>query len=125
MTKRLPRLVLDTNVYISAFLFGGNADKCLDLSREGEINLIISSEILLELAEKLSGKFFWTEKDIVKVIRRIGDLATMVQPKQKLECALAGKADYLVTGDKKHLLVLKSFQGIKIINPAELLAISS
>jgi predicted nucleic acid-binding protein len=38
-----------------------------------------------------------------------------------LECALAGEADYLVTGDKKHLLPLRQFRGIRIISPAEFL----
>lgn len=39
-----------------------------------------------------------------------------------LECALAAEADFLVSGDKKHLLNLREFKGIKIISCAELMA---
>ena len=38
-----------------------------------------------------------------------------------LECALAAEADYIVSGDKKHLLALLEFRGISIISPAEFL----
>lgn len=38
-----------------------------------------------------------------------------------LECALAGEADFIVTGDKKHLLPLRQFRDIPIVNPAEFL----
>jgi predicted nucleic acid-binding protein len=38
-----------------------------------------------------------------------------------LECALAGEADFIVSGDKKHLLALRQFQGIPIVSPADFL----
>jgi predicted nucleic acid-binding protein len=38
-----------------------------------------------------------------------------------LECALAAEADYIVSGDKKHLLALQQFQGISIVSPADFL----
>jgi predicted nucleic acid-binding protein len=38
-----------------------------------------------------------------------------------LECALAAEADYIVSGDKKHLLALREFRGISIVSPAEFL----
>ena len=38
-----------------------------------------------------------------------------------LECALAAEADYIVSGDKKHLLPLREFQGIRIVSPADFL----
>ena len=38
-----------------------------------------------------------------------------------LECALAGEADYIVSGDKKHLLPLRQFRDIPIVSPAEFL----
>jgi predicted nucleic acid-binding protein len=38
-----------------------------------------------------------------------------------LECALAAEADFIVSGDKKHLLMLREFQGIPIVSPAEFL----
>ena len=38
-----------------------------------------------------------------------------------LECALAGEADYIVSGDKKHLLPLRQFREIPIVSPAEFL----
>jgi predicted nucleic acid-binding protein len=38
-----------------------------------------------------------------------------------LECALAGEADFIVSGDKQHLLALRQFQGIPIVSPADFL----
>jgi predicted nucleic acid-binding protein len=38
-----------------------------------------------------------------------------------LECALAAEADYIVSGDKKHLLVLREFRGIRIVSPSDFL----
>ncbi|RLE06552.1 hypothetical protein DRZ78_04515, partial [Candidatus Aerophobetes bacterium] len=42
-----------------------------------------------------------------------------------LECGVEGKAQYIISGDKRHLLPLKEYQGIKIISPAQFLKIIS
>lgn len=123
-----PRVVLDTNIYISAIIFGGNPGQILEIARTGEIDLVTSREILLELALKLRDKFLWKENEIEEVIEGIGIFAKIVFPKHKislirndpdnriLECAIEAKVDYIVSGDKKHLLALGKFKGIPIIS---------
>lgn len=132
--KPKPRVVFDTNIYISAILFGGNPRICLELAREGEIQLVTSRAILLELTTNLREKFNWREEDIAEVIEGIGKFAKVVEPVKRinlikaapednriLECADEGKADYLISGDKKHILPLKSFKGKKIVTAKQFL----
>lgn len=131
-----PKVLFDTNIYISAIIFGGNPRQCLELAREGEIELVISKAVYLELAEKLRDKFDWPEEDIAEVIVGISGFARMVTPKRKvtlikidpddnmiLEIALEEKVSYIISGDKKHLLSLKRFEGVPIISAKEFLDI--
>ncbi|EKD91339.1 MAG: hypothetical protein ACD_30C00021G0003 [uncultured bacterium] len=134
--KVKPRVVFDTNIFISSIIFGGNPRQCLELARENEIELYISRAILLELSEKLEEKFLWQSKDTKEVIEGILMFASLVSPKKKinhikenpkdnmiLECAVEAKADFLISGDKKHLLALKTFKNIKIISAKQFLDI--
>jgi len=126
--KRKARVVLDTNIYISAIIFGGNPRTCLELARNKEFELFASREILVELAAKLRLKFHWKEENIHSAIEGILAFANLVTPKHViniikddprdniiLECALETKADYIISGDKKHLLSLDKFKNIPII----------
>ncbi len=126
--KRKTRVVLDTNIYISAIIFGENPRTCLELARNKEFELFASREILVELAVKLRLKFDWKEEDIHMAIEGILAFANLVSPKHSiniikddpkdniiLECALETKADYIISGDKKHLLSLDKFKNIPII----------
>lgn len=126
------RVVFDTNVFISAIIFGGNPRVCLELAREGKIQLVTSSAILLESAKKLNEKFGWSQEEIEEVIEGIGVFAEIVSPKEHLqivkkdeadnrilECAAEGKTDFIVSGDKRHLLPLKKFKKIPIVSPAK------
>lgn len=126
------KVVFDTNIFISAIIFGGNSRTCLELVKSEEILLITSRNILLELSQKLNKKFDWNEKDIEDVIIGIGVFAKIVYPvktitkitKDKsdnkiLEAAVVGRADYIVSGDKRHLLSLKRYRKIKIVSPQE------
>lgn len=121
-------IVLDTNIYISAIIFGGNPRTCLELARNKELELFVSREILVELAAKLRLKFHWKEADIHNAIEGILVFTNLIKPKQSiniikddpkdniiLECALEIKADYIISGDKKHLLSLDKFKNIPII----------
>jgi uncharacterized protein len=129
-----PRVVFDTNIYLSAILFGGPPRMCLELARKGTIKLYTSKAILLELAQKLANKFMWPRKDIHDVIHGIAQFAFIVQPKQRihvikvdpsdniiLEAAREAKANYIVSGDKKHILPLKTFEPTRILSPATFL----
>jgi uncharacterized protein len=120
----LMRVVADTNVLISAFLFGGLPRVFVDLGLSGAFDLITSGALLEELDEKLRGKFAVPE-DRAAALRALLQLnATVTHPSfvlnvvsddpddnRVLECAVSGRADCIVTGDR-HLLRLDSYQGI-------------
>jgi len=130
--KEKPKVVLDTNVIISGLNFRGSPRKILDLIRKGQIELYISFFILEEVRGVLKEKFDWDEE---RIQTAIGKLKTaLVKPKNNvsvikkdeddnriLECAVEGKVQYVVSGDRKHILPLKEYQGIKILSPAEFL----
>lgn len=128
------KVVLDTNIYISAILFGRKPEEIRKLSQEGKIELLVSEAIIAEVAEVLRKKFDWESWQISQVIDEIRETAILVIPNQTLsvikkdendnrvlECAVEGKAHYIISGDKRHLLPLKEYQGIKILSPAEFL----
>jgi len=128
------RVVVDTNIFVSAILFGGNSEKILNLAEENKIKLITSEEILKELKEVLQKKFRFDKKMSEMAVSNIREISMVVYPKRKLnvikerdadnrilECAIEGKADYIVSGDKQHILPLKKFQGIKILSPTQFL----
>lgn len=126
------RVVADTNVYLSALLFGGPPEEIVNLARQGTIQLLVSPSILLEVATVLKTKFEWHEADAADVIRSIGYCSELVKPElvikeiaddadnRILECAVEGGADYIVSGDR-HLLELESFRGIRIVRARALL----
>lgn len=128
----MPRVVADTNVFLSALVFGGPPEEIMDLAREGQIELLVSSAILLELATVLRGKFDWYETEVADAIRAIGYCSKSVDPdsvikeikddpdNRVLECAVEGGADFIVSGDH-HLLELESFRGVRIMKARDLL----
>jgi putative PIN family toxin of toxin-antitoxin system len=125
--KRKAKVVLDTNVFISALLFGGIPEEVIELVRDGGIILLTSNAILFESARVLQEKFKFPREVIFDLVSEIKRIAQMVEPKIKLnvikfdpsdnpvlECAVEAKADYIVTGDKKHLRSLKKYNHIII-----------
>jgi len=134
-TKK-PKVVIDTNVFVSGLNFKGKPREILDLIWKEEIKVCISLFILRELEKVLEEVFGWDKERIGSTVERIKDKTIEVQPKVKisvikeknddnriLECAVDGKAQYIVSGDKHHLLPLKEYQGINILSPAEFLEI--
>jgi putative PIN family toxin of toxin-antitoxin system len=128
------KVVLDTNVYISAILFGGNCEEILRLSSSGLFDIIISKAILKEVKDILHTKFKWSGIQISETISYIKEITTEIEPhlsvsiikndpsdNRILECAITAKADYIVTGDKNHLLPLKRYKNIRILSPSEFL----
>lgn len=128
------RVVADTNVYVSAIVFGGTCEAILALARAGVVDLFLSPAIRNELRSVLQNTMAWTEPRIREALAEVNALATIVRPSagvsgilthdqdhRILEPALAAHADYLVTGDKKHLQPLKIFRGIRIVSPREFL----
>jgi putative PIN family toxin of toxin-antitoxin system len=129
------RVPADSNIYISALHFGGPPDKFLDLARTGVIHLTISDDILAEVTRVLRDKFGWSKEALSMAQARIADFTVRVQPARKLdtvkedptdnrilECAVAGKSEYLVTRDN-HLLKLKSFVGTQMIKVVDSLGV--
>jgi len=127
------RIVADTNIYISALNFGGTADEVLALARRGSVGLCISPAILDEIEGVLVRKFQWSGTRAQQARRAIRGFAILIKPIGKvqvviedeadnriLECAEAGKAAVIVTGDR-HLLKLQAFRGIQIITARQFL----
>lgn len=129
------KLCLDSNIFISALLFDGKPEEILFVASKGEIKIIISPSIIEEVRKNLIEKFNRSDGWVKKMLKATTSISQLVDPKitvrklrylpdnKILSAALAGKADYIVTGDRKHLLPLKEFRGIPIITPAQFLAI--
>jgi putative PIN family toxin of toxin-antitoxin system len=125
------RAVLDTNVVISAVLFGGVSRNLLVRAIRGEIDLVTSPALLDELEDVLGEEFDFS-RDAARATRsEIESLSDVVEPvdlprvcrdpddDQVLAAAVAGAADLIVTGDED-LLTLGSHQGIEIVTPGDL-----
>ena len=132
--SKKPRVVIDTNVFISGLNFAGKPSEILELLIKGNIEVFISPFILSEIERILKERFEWNEGNIHRVLNRIKRQTILVHPKLKvtvikendddnriLECAIEGKVQYLISGDRKHLLPLKEYQGTKIISPSDFL----
>jgi putative PIN family toxin of toxin-antitoxin system len=136
------KVVLDANVYVSAVLSrSGNPQEILQQWRAGAFEIVVSQDTLTELSRvlrypKIVKLHRWTEAEIDEFLKLLSEEAVLVTPQTKLdvvkadesdnrylECAVAGEAGYLVTGDKRHLLPLKEYQGIRIVSPATFIAI--
>lgn len=124
------KIVLDTNIYIAAGLHEGFSAYIVEVITESpEFTIIISEEILIELDQKLKNKFNWLQEDIDRYTKGLTKIGKLIKIGEKvnvvkrdpddnkiLECALAGKADLIVTIDQD-LIKLKQFRGIGIIHP--------
>lgn len=122
------RVVFDTNIFVSAFIISGSlAQKAVHKIIEGEDVLLLSKEILDELLYILSTKFSRDREEISRVAVLLSEMAEWVSPTLRisvlndepdnrvLECAVFGKADVLVTGDKE-ILELRRYEKTKIIS---------
>jgi uncharacterized protein len=122
-------------VYISAIFWGGKPRKVLELGRNGRILLFTSSEIQEEIERKLKTKFGIDEKEVAQILLDYAMFTLPIKPLQKIlaieadpdddkfiECAVAAKAGYIVSGDR-HLLDLKNYRGIRIMKAATFLEI--
>jgi putative PIN family toxin of toxin-antitoxin system len=131
------RLVVDTNVLISALLSSRSLPAHLiELWREGRFDLLTSAEQLDELmrvtryprirerlAPALAGRLINELKDVAIVLVDLPFITASPDPYDNylLATAIAGSADFIVTGDKRDLLILKNFRSVKIVTVRELL----
>ena len=129
------RVVLDTNTLISALLFSGTASRLVPLWQSRRITVLVSKEILQEYLRVLAyPKFQLGDHEIralveeellpfaetVRVRRRLAVVGRDPEDDKFLECAVAGRAEYLVTGDRD-LRELGSYRGITILTVGEFL----
>jgi putative PIN family toxin of toxin-antitoxin system len=127
------RVVADTNIYISALMFGGLPGDLLDLGLIQALRLVISPALLNELEDKLRVKFGVSAADAAAIRIKLESVGDLIDPaivvevvtedpddNRVLECAVAGHADYIVSGDR-HLLKLKRHAGITILTAREFL----
>ena len=126
------RVVLDSNVYISAFLFGGNPRMIIASILEGVLSCSVSLGILDEIRDVLQRpKFGLTSDQALSFIEELHTMCHLVTPKKHfnvitadpddnvvLDCAHEAKANYIISGDT-HLLNLKKWKGILILSPAD------
>ena len=131
------RLVIDTNILISALLAGTSLPAHLIvLWREGRFDLLTSADQLDELmrvtrypkirerlAPALAGRLINELRDIAVVVKNAPVVTVSPDPYDNylLAMAAAGSADFLVTGDKRDLLVLKLYEGTKIVTVRDFL----
>jgi uncharacterized protein len=131
----MPRVVLDSSVLVSGFLTGGGPSATLlDLYREGAFEVYYSEWIVAEVERALRrprniDRYRYTQEDVADFLDGLRESARLVRgasvvvPVTRdpsadpiIACAIAARADYLVTGDRD-MLVLAEHQGIRILGP--------
>lgn len=122
------KITADTNTLISATITKGNEFELLRLAKLRKIELILSPHILKEFREIISrSKFGFSQEQIINSFKQIISISTIIMPSNKiniikddpednrvLECAEAGKVNYIVSGDD-HLLKFKKYKDINIV----------
>ena len=129
--KRKPEVVIDTNVFVSALLGSKTCNFIYEELKRDSFELVISPQLLLEVETVVKNKKFeLTGKEVRDLLALLKRKVFLVPPETNvevcrdpkdncvLECAIAGKADIIVTGDKD-LLILSPFRGISIVPPLE------
>lgn len=133
MPKSQLRVVLDTNIYVSAALSpNGSSGRVWAFARQRRFQLITSPYIVSETGRVLRKLGKVEEKAVTKRLKEIAHLAEIVQPAPSLqivrdpkddaiiECAVDGQADMIVSNDKD-LLTLKTYNNIPIRHVIDLL----
>jgi putative PIN family toxin of toxin-antitoxin system len=129
------RVVLDTNILVSAFNFpGGVPEAVFRLALEDRIDLVTSPPLLVELGRVLAEKFEWEPSRVEEAVAQVAESGIVVHPTQKvrvvrddptddrvLEAAKEGGVDVIVSGDQ-HLLRLESWRDIRFVNASRFVA---
>lgn len=128
------RIVIDTNVLVSAIVYGGIPKQILSLVLDENLVGATTRVLMAELIDVLSKKFHFSPQKLADAESLIQDSFLILQPERiislldddddnrVLEAAVAGACDYIVTGDKD-LLRLKQFKGIAIVTAAGFLKV--
>jgi putative PIN family toxin of toxin-antitoxin system len=133
------RVVVDTNVFISRSISNrGNPARVFEKWEEQAFELLVSDEILAEYRkalgyERIRKRHGYTPDQMDELVEKLSTSATLVVVSESphivaddpdddkfIGCAVAGGADYIVSGDA-HLLALAQYRGIQILSPATFL----
>ena len=128
------KVVVDTNVIVSGLNYSGNESRVLELARTRHFDAYLSAAILRETAVVLARSFDWGRSDVDRALAMLEELAVLVEPVKIpdviphrhadnliLACAAQCSADYLVTGDRRHLLPIGQYGNTRIINARDFL----
>ena len=130
------KIVVDTNIFVSSFFWGGNPRNIFERVINGFDELFITEEILIEIESVMNRSKFHTNsseiKDYIKIIKKYSkivvsnivskEISRDEDDNKILQCGIDGKVDFIVTGDND-LLVLYEYKNIKIVKPREYLDI--
>ncbi len=131
--KKIIRVVLDTNVLISALLFKGELPGIVRLWQKGKIVPVISKETFHELRTVLEYPKFSLSRaeikslieneilpffEVVNVSKHVKGVCRDPGDDKFISCAISAHADCIVTGDKD-LFDLKGYQSIRIIHTSD------
>ncbi|NPV04732.1 MAG: putative toxin-antitoxin system toxin component, PIN family [Syntrophaceae bacterium] len=129
------RVVLDTNVLVSALILGGRLAAIVDLWKAGAIIPVLSRETFEEFGRVLRyPRFKMTDEDIRAIVEKeVLPYFEVVEPREAqtglsadpeddkfFSCALAGRCEFLVSGDR-HILAIKRHGSVRVITPKQLL----
>ena len=138
--KHAPKVVLDANVWISAMLWGGKPAAIIKAAEMGKVAIMVSEAIIGEISQVLTypklTKVYRAENlqheelmeavlrvtKFVEVTKKVNVVTDHPADDKYIECALAARADYLVSGDK-HLLNIESYKGTRVVSVIEFLQI--
>jgi uncharacterized protein len=129
-------VVFDTNVLFSGTAWKGAPFRCLEFARARKLEGITCRPILDELAEKLAAKLRFSDEQIGETLADLLSFLRLVEipgtlrviqadpdDNKVIECAVVASASHVVTGDRRHLLPLGSYQGIVILDASRLAAL--
>jgi putative PIN family toxin of toxin-antitoxin system len=128
------KIVIDSNIFISSFFWGGYPREIFERVINGLDELIITDEIINEIYNVMSsGKFTVNSEDIKNYIKLIEKYSIIISSDSNLksisrdkdddkilQCGYDGSVDFIITGDKD-LLVLENYKNIKIMKPKDYL----
>ena len=128
------RVVFDTNILISAFVFpGGAPEYAYRAAIQGDIELVTSPVLLAKFARVLSEKFRWDPRMVEEAVSQVARIGTVARPVEEvavveadpdddrvIEAAISAGADIIVSGDR-HLVKLGRWESTRILRAADLL----
>jgi putative PIN family toxin of toxin-antitoxin system len=130
------KIVIDSNIFVSSFFWGGNPQKIFDRVINGLDELFITDEIIDEIESVMGSRKFNANmseiEDYVKIIEKYSKKTVSKNVSESisrdkdddkiLQCGFDGNVDFIITGDKD-LLVFKEYKAIKIMTPKDYLEI--